>query len=251
MPSYFLNAEYTYPLSLSLSISRSLSSSSLKHTSNRLILVAFLHSFRSFVSWKYAVAAYIFDSLASTVHVFVLLLLLLFDALVTLMPFVYLCTFSRAFRCNSKYSVMHFYDTFEIFCSAAVCSLTHTHTLNLPLMPRVSRCTSVYSRCSCAFFTHSQIENVRPHFQLYHIISYSCCALDLFLPFFFSSSIHFVHNLLQHSAFSLTLCIDFVLLLFFCFIYLLLKLKSVRFALDLPHRISAPTYTILMPSWTS
>lgn len=28
-------------------------------------------------------------------------------------------------------SVMHFYDTFEIFCSAAVCSLSHTHTHTL------------------------------------------------------------------------------------------------------------------------
>lgn len=120
-------------------------------------------------------------------------------------------------------SVMHFYDTFEIFCSAAVCSLTHTHThtLNLPLMPRVSRCTSVYSRCSCAFFTHSQIENVRPHFQLYHIISYSCCALDLFLPFFFLLlSISFticcnIRHSLWHSVSILFCCSSSALFIFY------------------------------------
>lgn len=132
--------------------------------------------------------------------------------------------------------LMHFFTCFSMQFKVVLCifmtllksfvlqpfavSHTHTHTLNLPLMPRVSRCTSVYSRCSCAFFTHSQIENVRPHFQLYHIISYSCCALDLFLPFFFLLlSISFticcnIRHSLWHSV-SILFCCSSALFIFY------------------------------------
>lgn len=133
--------------------------------------------------------------------------------------------------------LMHFFTCFPMQFKVVLCifmtllksfvlqpfavSHTHTHTLNLPLMPRVSRCTSVYSRCSCAFFTHSQIENVRPHFQLYHIISYSCCALDLFLPFFL-----FVYSF--RSQFAATFGILSDTLYRFCFAALLLYLSFIE-----------------------